>query len=57
MPPVRKASTHKGNKSFLPTKPCVACGRPMSWRRAWRSTWDSVKYCSDACRRKGASHA
>lgn len=53
MPPV----TYKGNKSFLPTKPCVACGRPMSWRRAWRNTWDSVKYCSDACRRKGASDA
>ncbi|WP_374336765.1 DUF2256 domain-containing protein [Methyloversatilis sp.] len=28
----------------------------MSWRRAWRNNWDSVKFCSDACRRKGAAH-
>ncbi|MCK7491564.1 MAG: DUF2256 domain-containing protein [Comamonadaceae bacterium] len=42
----------KGNKSTLPSKPCAACGRPMSWRRAWAKTWDEVRYCSDACRRR-----
>ena len=42
----------KGNKAHLPTKPCEACGRPMSWRRAWAKNWEQVKYCSDACRRK-----
>lgn len=41
----------KGNKAHLPTKPCEACGRPMSWRRAWAKNWEQVKYCSDACRR------
>ena len=41
----------KGNKSFLPSKPCAACGRPMSWRKAWAKNWDQVRYCSDACRR------
>ena len=41
----------KGNKAALPTRPCVHCGRPMSWRKAWASNWDEVKYCSDACRR------
>jgi hypothetical protein len=22
----------------------------MSWRKAWAKNWDSVLYCSDACR-------
>lgn len=39
-------------KSDLPVKTCVACGRPMVWRKAWAKVWDEVKYCSDACRKK-----
>jgi hypothetical protein len=42
----------KGNKRFLPTKPCATCGRPMTWRKKWARNWDDVKYCSDACRRR-----
>jgi hypothetical protein len=42
----------KGNKSTLPSKPCVACGRPMSWRKSWAKNWDQVRYCSEACRKK-----
>ena len=47
----------KGNKSFLPTKLCASCGKPMTWRKAWEKNWDEVKYCSEKCRRsaKGAS--
>jgi hypothetical protein len=45
----------KGNKQHLPSKPCVACGRPMTWRKRWARTWEDVKYCSDACRRQGAA--
>lgn len=42
-------------KSDLPTKDCVVCGRPFTWRKKWEKVWDEVKYCSDACRlRKGA---
>jgi hypothetical protein len=37
----------------LPTKTCAACGRTMTWRRAWSRTWDEVRYCSDRCRRRG----
>ncbi|MBU3723900.1 MAG: DUF2256 domain-containing protein [Burkholderiaceae bacterium] len=44
----------RGNKSYLPSKPCVACGREMTWRKAWAKNWESVKYCSEACR-KGAT--
>lgn len=48
----------KGLKALLPAKPCVACGRPMSWRRAWAKNWEHVRYCSEACRRRktGPSH-
>ncbi|MCU0868679.1 MAG: DUF2256 domain-containing protein [Burkholderiales bacterium] len=37
-------------KSLLPSKPCVHCGRPMAWRKAWERNWDQVKYCSERCR-------
>jgi hypothetical protein len=40
----------KGNKQSLPSKPCAVCGRAMSWRKAWAKNWESVLYCSDACR-------
>jgi hypothetical protein len=42
----------RGNKRALPSKPCMACGRPMSWRRAWAKNWEEVRYCSEACRRR-----
>ena len=40
------------NPQNLPTKPCVACGREIAWRKKWERDWDSVKFCSDACRKK-----
>jgi hypothetical protein len=48
---VKMPTPFKGNKSFLPAKACAACGRPMVWRKAWAKNWETVKYCSDACRR------
>jgi hypothetical protein len=36
----------------LPSKPCQTCGRVMTWRRKWARSWDEVKFCSDACRRR-----
>ena len=41
----------RGNKQALDSKPCAACGRPMTWRRRWASNWDAVRYRSEACRR------
>ncbi|MBH88794.1 MAG: DUF2256 domain-containing protein [Magnetovibrio sp.] len=40
------------NKSFLPTKICLICGRPFQWRKRWRNVWAEVKYCSEKCRSK-----
>ena len=37
------------------SKWCASCGREMAWRRAWAANWDSVRYCSDACRRRKVS--
>ncbi|HET7795497.1 MAG TPA: DUF2256 domain-containing protein [Rhizobacter sp.] len=48
---VSSAPDARGNKATLPSKPCTACGRPMSWRKRWAKNWPEVKYCSDACRR------
>ncbi|NCG08571.1 MAG: DUF2256 domain-containing protein [Verrucomicrobia bacterium] len=39
-------------KENLPTKDCPACNRPFTWRKRWAKCWDSVRYCSDACRNK-----
>ncbi|WP_295853410.1 DUF2256 domain-containing protein [uncultured Xylophilus sp.] len=51
MPDTPRPPGFKGNKSFLPQKPCATCGRPMTWRKRWAKNWDEVRYCSDACRK------
>ena len=33
-------------------KICAACGRSIEWRKKQERNWDSVRYCSQACRRK-----
>jgi len=38
-----------------PEKICAVCGRRIQWRRKWARDFDSVKYCSDGCRRRGRS--
>nr|WP_314862920.1 DUF2256 domain-containing protein [uncultured Undibacterium sp.] len=38
-------------KSDLPSKLCVACGLPFSWRKKWEKDWEAVRYCSERCSR------
>ncbi|NNC69737.1 MAG: DUF2256 domain-containing protein [Flavobacteriaceae bacterium] len=38
-------------KQHLPTKICMSCLRPFSWRKKWEKNWKEVKYCSERCRR------
>jgi hypothetical protein len=33
------------------TRTCERCGRIIEWRRKWQSEWETIRYCSDACRR------
>ncbi len=37
-------------KSNLPTKICVVCEKPFTWRRKGSRVWAKVKYCSSRCR-------
>jgi hypothetical protein len=37
-------------KENLPSKDCIVCNRPFTWRKKWEKIWDEVKYCSDKCR-------
>ncbi|QXV65362.1 DUF2256 domain-containing protein [Mucilaginibacter achroorhodeus] len=41
----------KGNKQNLPSKICLVCNKPFTWRKKWAKCWDDVKYCSEKCRR------
>ncbi|PPK85916.1 hypothetical protein CLV84_2829 [Neolewinella xylanilytica] len=41
-------------KANLPTKICVVCGRPFTWRKKWAAVWSEVRYCSERCRRNKA---
>lgn len=34
-------------------KACASCGRRIEWRAKWARDWESVRYCSDACRERG----
>ncbi|HCD06345.1 MULTISPECIES: DUF2256 domain-containing protein [unclassified Methylophaga] len=45
-------------KPNLPSKFCMVCNRPFSWRKKWRDCWEQVLYCSERCRRnrKSAIH-
>jgi hypothetical protein len=36
-------------------KTCASCGRRIEWRKKWERDWDSVRYCSTACRRRGVT--
>ncbi|MEO6668342.1 MAG: DUF2256 domain-containing protein [Ferruginibacter sp.] len=38
-------------KEHLPSKVCLACQRPFSWRKSWEKVWEDVRYCSDKCRK------
>ncbi|MBB6049021.1 DUF2256 domain-containing protein [Armatimonas rosea] len=47
-----KAASPCRNPHNLPTKVCPTCQRAFTWRKKWERDWESVRYCSDACRRK-----
>ena len=32
---------------------CAGCGRAFAWRPALATVWHEVRWCSDACRRRG----
>ena len=42
--------------SAPPEKTCAACGRRITWRKKWARDWESIRYCSDACRGRRVGH-
>lgn len=47
-------------KENLPSKICVSCQRPFTWRKKWERCWDEVQTCSKRCnaeRKKSGSAA
>jgi hypothetical protein len=38
-----------------PSKTCAVCGRTITWRKKWERDWESVRYCSERCRRNKAA--
>lgn len=48
MSPARRSADRRDT---LPQKTCPVCQRAFAWRKKWERDWDSVVYCSDACRR------
>ena len=36
-------------------KTCESCGRAIEWRKKWERDWESVRYCSASCRRRGVT--
>ncbi|MBT3621039.1 MAG: DUF2256 domain-containing protein [Porticoccaceae bacterium] len=43
MPSMRK-------KADFPTKICLTCERPFTWRKKWQRCWEEVQYCSVRCK-------
>jgi len=39
-------------KENLPSKICVVCDRPFTWRKKWEKVWEEVTTCSKSCNRK-----
>ena len=44
---MRAAKTKNGHAPRV----CQRCGLEFEWRKKWARDWDSVKYCSEKCRR------
>ena len=36
-------------KTNLPSKECIMCNRPFTWRKKWEKVWDEVTTCSKSC--------
>ena len=45
----KSGNTKVVKKENLPSKLCVVCQRPFTWRKKWERCWEEVKYCSKRC--------
>lgn len=53
-----KSSNKTMKKENFPSKICVVCQRPFTWRKKWERSWDEITTCSKKCngeRRSGST--
>lgn len=53
-----KSSNKTMKKENFPSKICVVCHRPFTWRKKWERSWDEITTCSKKCngeRRSGST--
>jgi len=48
-----RRDTHRGSGRDTAHRICAGCGRSFAWRSSLAAVWDEVRWCSDACRRRG----
>lgn len=46
-------AARRGPRPVDDEKVCAGCGRAFAWRASMAANWDAVRWCSDACRRRG----
>ncbi|QOD93591.1 DUF2256 and DUF3253 domain-containing protein [Chryseoglobus sp. 28M-23] len=51
----RQRDLESGDSAARAPKNCAACGRRIEWRARWARDWENVRWCSDACRRRGVT--
>lgn len=53
----RRGSSRPPAGAGADEKTCAGCGRRVQWRRKWAQDWDEIRWCSQACRRRGRTSA
>jgi len=48
-----RAPVRDGGSGDRSDRVCAGCGRAFAWRPGLAAVWDEVRWCSDACRRRG----
>lgn len=49
-------NNRSSNKEPKKSKICASCGRSFDFRKKWASNWETVKFCSDHCRKNKDTH-
>lgn len=48
----RRGSGSSGVAAIPESTWCRSCGRTIEWRKSWARDWESIRYCSGACRQR-----
>lgn len=48
----RTGGSRRSSGEEKPSKICPICGRIFHWRKKWERDWESVRFCSERCRKR-----